>query len=883
MNEIEYKYGEIIQEINSIFAELKTLTGDELRERVDEIEKTVRVSKDKSKLMDALLPEVYAIVKETSRRISQGGIIVTANKNDKRLANDFDFVTIQDNKAIYKNQWDVDGVTYVWNMVHYDEQLLGGIHLHYGRAIEMATGEGKTLVATLPVFLNALSGEGVHIMTVNDYLSKRDCQVTRPLYMLYGLGVDCLEFYERDDCGRKNAYLSDITFGSNSSFVFDYLFDHLAVDPKKCVQAKLNYAIIDELDSILIDEADTPHIVAGGMPYFDGDIFKEHIDIVKELISSEMENLYVADKLSHKAQFTESGKVWLSQKLNIQDLFKYTKIYEIGNFETLPIEIKNQALRNIRIQNVLIQLLCALTVYERDVDYLITRDDTIKIIDQNTGRIKETSRWDGGLHTAIEVKECVPVHFDFDGIAVISLKNYYKLYSKISGMSGTVCPVMDELQQVYNLEAITIPTHLPVVREDYPLRIFKTQATKDQAILANILFNQNAGRPSLVGTLSLKRADEIERYLLEADIKFNRLDARTTKDEAMTVAQAGQGNTITLSTSVAGRGTDIKLSEDALRNGGLSIIGCDLFGSIRTDLQLRGRAGRQGNPGSSTFFASLEDDILAYLSHGERSELDEIAGKIEGDEVSCEEVRAYFKLAQSKREEIFRERRVAEARKDDIVAPHRARFYHQRNKVLFDAEYACDLVYRILRESNEDKLNDMDVNIHSLYEPTRVLVTRSKRNNMFRQKILISYSENKHPFALELDVDLMLTSEEYFKNEFKRQNLLQVYDRFWKDFVSYIRQNLDEKEISELSDRYNKMMSTINTIIVKRMTMSVPVFSVDSINKIDIEKVTKKRAKRENRKFPDKLTSEALCPCGSGILYHECHGKSGIHSPRRRR
>lgn len=882
MNETVYEYSEVIQEINTIFNKLKTLTADELRERIDEIKDTIKGSEDKSDLLDALLPEVYAIVKDTARRLSQGSIIVTANMNDKRLANEFDFVTICNDKAIYKNRWDVDGVDYIWNMVHYDEQLLGGIHLHYGRAIEMATGEGKTLVATLPVFLNALSGEGVHVMTVNDYLSKRDCQITRPLYMFYGLSADCLEFYERNDYGRKTAYSSGITFGANSSFVFDYLFDHLAIDPKACVQSNHNYAIIDELDSILIDEADEPHIVAGGMEYYNGDIYEEYIKIIRELIENKEKTLYEAENLSHRAEFTTEGKVWLSKTLGIQDLFSITKTYEIQDFETLPIEIRTQILQNIRIQNVLTQLLTALTVYEKDVDYLIA-ENQVKIIDQNTGRVRENCRWEHGLHTAIEVKEDVAIRLDFDGMAVISLKNYFKLYTKISGMSGTVSAVEDELQKVYSLEAVTISTHLPVIREDYPLRIFKTRAAKDQAILANIISNHKTGRPSLVGTLSLKRADEIERYLRDADIKFNRLDARTKKNEAITVAKAGQGNTITLSTSVAGRGTDIKPSKDALRNGGLSIIGCDLFGSIRTDLQLKGRTCRQGNPGSSTFYASLEDDILAYLSDVERSVLNELADQIEGNEISCDKVREYFKLAQSKREDIFRKRRVETAMKDDIIAPHRAKFYHQRNRVLFDAEYASDLVDGIMREGNEGNMKEMDKLLKSLYELTRILVARSKRNNLIRQRIHIPYSENKHPFAVELDVDLMLTSEEYFKSEFKRQNILQVYDKFWKDFVVYMMQNLDNKEISELEERYDKMMATINIIIVQRMTMSVPTFSIQGINETEVGKASNKEQRRNMQKYWPKFRSEELCPCGSGILYPECHGKRRVHPPRRRR
>jgi preprotein translocase subunit SecA len=882
MNEVEYNYKETIIEINSIFARLSNLTGDELRDRIDIIKETIKCSDNKSKLLNTFLPEVYAIVKETARRFSQGDIVVTANNNDRRLADELDFVQIKGDQAVYVNRWEVDGVDYIWNMVHYDEQLLGGIHLHYGRAIEMATGEGKTLVATLPVFLNALSGEGVHLMTVNNYLSKRDYQITRPLYMFYGLTADCLEMYDRYDSWRKNAYLCDITFGENSSFVFDYLFDHLAIDSKACVQANHNFSIIDELDFILIDDADNPHIIGGGTRYIDEDIYQEHIGLIKELISFKGEHLFNANKLSHNAQYTDAGKSWLSHKLGIKDLFKITRTYQIQDFELLPIEDRTQVLNNIRIQNVLSQLLLALTVYEKGVDYLII-DGKVKIIDPNTGRIRENHRWEHGLHTAIEVKEMVGVQSDYDGIAVISLKHYFKLYSKISGMSGTVSTVQDELQRIYGLETVVIPTHLPIIREDHPLQIYKTRASKDEAILSNIISNYKAGRPSLVATISLKRADQIEKYLHDAGIRFNRLDARTTKDEALIVEKAGQSNTVTLSTSVAGRGTDIKLSEDALSNGGLSVIGCDLFGSIRTVLQLKGRAGRQGNPGSSIFYASLEDDILDYLSDTEKSRLIDLASQIEGDEVSTIDISDFFNLAQSKREEILRQRRIETSMKDDIVAPHRTRFYQQRNKVLFDADYASALVDEILCENQKSRLQEIYNHLHYLYEPSKVLVMRSKRNNPTRQNMHIPYSENKHPFAIYLDVDLMLTSENYFKSEFKRQNLLQVYDKFWKDFVMYMTQNLDNKEISELSDKYTKMMFTINSILMQRMTISLPTFSID-------DKTTPKPSKDievENRKHKQitRIGSKAdvLCPCGSGILYHDCHGKCSTLRTRRRR
>ena len=468
------------------------------------------------------------------------------------------------------------GVPYVWKMVHYDEQLLGGIFLHYGYATEMATGEGKTLVATLPVFLNALTHEGVHIMTVNDYLSKRDFETTRPIYMFYGLSADCIEKYERQDKRRKATYKSDIAFGTNSSFTFDYLFDHLTIQPEECIQQSHNYAIIDELDSILIDDAATPHIVGGGNYYNNGKIFKENYPLIKELTENKEAELYKIDKLKKSAFFTQEGKEWLSLKKGMPDLFSVERTYEIADFDELAQDKQNEIKNKIYLQSVFQQLLLALTVYERDVDYIV-EGGIVKIIDAHTGRVKESNRWEHGLHTAMEVKEQVEVQNDFDGMAVVSLKNYFRLYKKIAGMSGTIMPVKDELLEIYNLPCASLPTHRPLIRKDLPLRIFKTAQQKDDAIIKAIIDNKSAGRPSLVGSISVKRSEQLCNKLDELGIEYNKLDAKTLKDEAYTIAKAGIGNTITVSTSVAGRGTDIKPSPEAIAAGGLMVIGTDLF------------------------------------------------------------------------------------------------------------------------------------------------------------------------------------------------------------------------------------------------------------------------------------------------------------------
>lgn len=869
-----------VTQINKRFEELKHVSSDELRNLVERIKDDIAISTNLNTELDGVLTDVYAIVKETARRFSLGKIVVTANVHDKILAEKYDFVSIEDSNAVYNNHWIVEGEPYTWNMVHYDEQLLAGIYLHFGRAIEMATGEGKTLVATLPVFLNALTHRGVHIMTVNDYLSKRDYQLTRPLYMLYGFNVDCVEFYERHDYRRKLAYDADITFGANSSFVFDYLFDHLAIDPKECVQRSHNYAIIDEVDSILIDEAETPHIVSGGIPYNDGEIYRQYLPIIKELVSADSGDFYTLDKLNHIATFTIKGKDWLSKKLNNEALYLVHKSYEIDDFESLSIEKKNQILQNIRLQNVLQQLLNALVVYEKDVDYLII-DNQVKIIDQNTGRIKFGSRWGHGLHTAVEVKENVKVQSDSDGMAVITLKNYFKLYNKIAGMSGTIQPINNELLEVYGLKTSIIPPHLPIIRKDFSLRIFKSKESKDREILSNVLSNLQNGRPTLIGTLSLKRADEIEKLFSESGLKFNRLDARTTRDEAETIAKAGVGSTITLSTSVAGRGTDIKPSDDAIVNGGLCVIGADLFGSVRTDLQLRGRSGRQGNPGSLIFYASLEDDIIGYLSEDERAELSSIASNIGGDDISVGCIRDYFKLAQSKREVILRNKRIETSRKDDTIAPYRTKFYEQRNRALFDSHYACEQVSKILADLDKTYIEKSECKMSVLYASTKEIVRRSKRNNASRKNIFIPYSVNQSPFVIKVDVDLILTSEEYFKKESMRQNLLQVYDWFWKDFVLYVMQNLDSVEIKALPQRYMGMINAINSLLCGRMLGTVPTFKVELSEESKVEECTGVTEITRISNSPHHINPNGLCPCGSGKRYIDCHGAQRIIRRRR--
>lgn len=592
----------IIAEINAIYNDLHSLSNDELRKSMQTIEDEVKSSSNQEDTLNKYLPKVFALVKETARRFSEGNIVVTANDNDKKIVaqKEYDFISIDADKAIYSKKWTAAGELIDWCMIHYDEQLIGGCLLHYGYAAEMATGEGKTLVTTLPVILNALSHRGVHVMTTNSYLSIRDYEITRPLYMFFGFSVDCIEKYERSDMHHKMAYDCDITYGANSTFIFDYLFDHLAMSPSKCVQRRChNFAIVDELDSILIDEATTPHIISENGFVDESKLYKEMTPLIKELVSLGQE-YYTVNALRKEASFTAKGIGWLAEKTNIENLFSYKKQYQIEDFNSLPEDKKTDIFNLLQTQNALHQLLLAYTVYVRDADYIVDYPKIV-IVDPYTGRKRPSSRWEHGLHTAVEAKEGLQLQPDSFASATISIKNYYKLYSKVSGMSGTLSQVKDELQEQYGLGFYKVPTHKPIIRKDWAIKVFKSKEEKDNAVVAQIKDNISKGRPSLVGCKTILHCEEICKLLDVEEIPYNKLNAKQEKEEAIVISKAGLGNTVTIATNMAGRGTDVKPSVDALQYGGLMVIGCDMFDSLRVERQLRGRTGRQGNPGDSVF------------------------------------------------------------------------------------------------------------------------------------------------------------------------------------------------------------------------------------------------------------------------------------------
>ena len=647
------------------------------------------------KVLEEILPEAFAIMKSTARRFKENATIeVTANDFDRALSINHDFVHIEGDKAVYQNHWIAGGNEVTWDMVHYDVQLIGGIVLHQGKIAEMATGEGKTLVATLPVFLNALAGKGVHVVTVNDYLSKRDSEWMGPLYMFHGLSVDCIDKHEPNSDARKRAYNCDITFGTNNEFGFDYLRDNMAVNMTDLVQRKHHYAIVDEVDSVLIDDARTPLIISGPVakaqddeqymefrPYVES-LYQKQRTLVTQVLNDakkaiaagkedeggmlllraykglpkyqplikflseqgmkqlmqKAENYYMQDneremhivtdelyfvisEQQHSVDMTDKGHDLLANAVSNPDFFVLpdvgSQIAEIQKNTELSAEerqekkdalMEDYSLKSERVHTV-IQLLKAYAMFQKDVDYIVI-DNKVKIVDEQTGRIMEGRRWSDGLHQAVEAKENVKVEAATQTFATVTLQNYFRMYHKLAGMTGTAETEAGEFWSIYKLDVVVIPTNRPVIRDDQDDLIYKTKKAKYTAVINKVEELIKEGRPVLVGTTDVETSELLSRMLRMRGIKHNVLNAKEHAREAEIVAQAGMSSTVTIATNMAGRGTDIKLSPEVKKAGGLAIIGTERHDSRRVDRQLRGRAGRQGDPGSSAFYVSLEDKLM---------------------------------------------------------------------------------------------------------------------------------------------------------------------------------------------------------------------------------------------------------------------------------
>ncbi|MBR5685167.1 MAG: preprotein translocase subunit SecA, partial [Muribaculaceae bacterium] len=694
-------------EIERIKSEIETLDYEErepLWKKVDDIQKDILdVLEEK---LNEVLPTVFAIVKSTARRFAENEtIIVNATQLDRDLAaQGKDFVTIEGDKAIYTNHWIAGGNDMKWDMVHYDVQLIGGIVLHEGKIAEMATGEGKTLVATLPVFLNGLTGNGVHVVTVNDYLAKRDSEWMGPLYMFHGMTVACIDKTEPNSPERRAAYNCDITFGTNSEFGFDYLRDNMAMRPEDMVQRPHNYAIVDEVDSVLIDDARTPLIISGPVPKGEDQMFndfKPNVERVynaqrqlvtglladaKKMMASDdsatvkegtlrlyrafkglpkykplikylseegvknamlkTEAFYMQDNNREMPTVTDPLYFIIDEKNNTVEMTDkgidvLTKGTDDPEFFILPdiaaqlsavtnepltdeekMNKKDELLANYSVKaervHTVTQLLKAYTLFNRDDEYIVDNEGKVKIVDEQTGRVMEGRRYSDGLHQAIEAKEGVNVEAATQTFATITLQNYFRMYHKLAGMTGTAETEAGEFWDIYKLDVVTIPTNKPVIRNDMADRVYKTQKEKFSAVIAEIEAMRNSGRPTLVGTTSVEISEMLSRMLNLRHIPHNVLNAKLHQKEADIVAQAGQSidgkGTVTIATNMAGRGTDIKLSPEVKAAGGLAIIGTERHESRRVDRQLRGRAGRQGDPGSSVFFVSFEDKLMRLFA-----------------------------------------------------------------------------------------------------------------------------------------------------------------------------------------------------------------------------------------------------------------------------
>ncbi len=745
----------------------------------NQIDKLEEVIDEKiTDVLDELLPRAFAIMKDTARRFKENKEVeVTATQFDRDIAARRDSVEIRGDRAIWFNTWTAGGSPITWDMVHYDVQLIGGVALHKGKIAEMATGEGKTLVATLPVFLNALTHRGVHMVTVNDYLAKRDAEWMGTLYEFHGLSVDCIDKHEPNSEPRRKAYQADVTFGTNNEFGFDYLRDNMAGSPDDLVQRRHNYAIVDEVDSVLIDDARTPLIISGPVPKGDNQLFDQfkpqvmklyqaQRDLVTKLLADakkliaegneeeggklllraqkglpkhkplirylsepgvkvmvqKTENLYMQDnsknmylitddlyfiieEKQNAIELTDKGIDLISSDLEDKNFFVMPDVgAEIAELEhkNLPtaelVEQKDKLLQDYSIKTERIhtinQLLKAYAMFERDVEYVVV-DNKVKIVDEQTGRIMEGRRYSDGLHQAIEAKENVKVEAATQTYATITLQNYFRMYHKLAGMTGTAETEAGEFWNIYKLDVVVIPTNRPVQRIDYDDLVYKTAREKYNAVINEIVKLNEAGRPVLVGTTSVEISELLSRMLKMRGIKHNVLNAKQHQREAEIVAEAGKRGTVTIATNMAGRGTDIKLTPEVREAGGLAILGTERHESRRVDRQLRGRAGRQGDPGSSQFFVSLEDNLMRLFGSDRIAGLMDKMGLEEGEVIQHSMISKSIERAQKKVEENNFGIRKRLLEYDDVMNNQREVIYKRRRHALFGDRLQVDIVNNI--------------------------------------------------------------------------------------------------------------------------------------------------------------------------------------------
>ena len=827
-----------IEKLKSNVEELDLEAREEVWNKVDKIEKTILDRTEE--ILDEALPEAFSIVKDTARRFAENAeIVVTATDRDREFATKFDFVRIEDDKAIYQNHWVAGGNDMTWDMVHYDVQLIGGVVLHKGKIAEMATGEGKTLVATLPVFLNALSGNGVHVVTVNDYLAKRDSEWMGPLYMFHGITVDCIDKHIPNSNGRRAAYNADITFGTNNEFGFDYLRDNMATAPSDLVQRKHNYAIVDEVDSVLIDDARTPLIISGPTPKGEDQLFEEFLPNVEKVVEAQRklcnqilleakqkihsddkkvqeegalllfrtfkglpkskalikflsepgvkatmlktEEFYMQDNMRQMHVVTDPLYFVIDEKMNSIELTDLgidlltsgtgdptffvlpdiaAELAQLDNLELSPEDrtarrdamITNYSIKSERVHTVN-QLLKAYTLFEKDDQYVVM-DNKVMIVDEQTGRIMDGRRYSDGLHQAIEAKERVKVEAATQTFATITLQNYFRMYHKLSGMTGTAETEAGELWDIYKLDVVVIPTNRPILRKDMNDRIYKTAREKYNAVIEEIVSLVEQGRPVLVGTTSVEISELLSRMLSLRKIEHNVLNAKLHQREADIVAQAGRKGTVTIATNMAGRGTDIKLTPEVKEAGGLAIIGTERHESRRVDRQLRGRSGRQGDPGSSVFYISLEDHLMRLFASDRIASLMDRMGFKEGEVLENNMLSKSVEKAQKKVEENNFGIRKRLLEYDDVMNSQREVIYTRRRHALMGERIGMDV-------------------LNMLYDVTEGIVTRYKDGEDYEGFVAEMFS------TLAVEVELI---EEQFRKERESALVDVVFDEVYKTF-----------------------------------------------------------------------------------------------------
>jgi preprotein translocase subunit SecA len=864
----------IDEEIASIKAETEANPDMDMHEKVELYTQLDKLQKDRDKELEVILleilPEAFAVVKETARRFTNNPTIeVTATEFDRGLAAKKTNVLIKGDKAIHHNKWLAAGNEVTWNMVHYDVQLIGGIVLHQGKISEMATGEGKTLVATLPAYLNALAGQGVHIVTVNDYLARRDSEWMGPLYEFHGLSVDCIDKHEPNGEERRAAYLADITFGTNNEFGFDYLRDNMTRSPEELVQRKLHYAMVDEVDSVLIDDARTPLIISGPIPRGDEHEFYELKPRIERLVNAQ--KAYVNGVLNEAKKALAEGKTgpeegglslmrayrglpkskalikFLSEGGNRQTLLKSENYYmqdqnkemhkvdaelfftidekqnsvelaekgielitasgedphffvmpdvgtEIANIEKsdLPAEEKiakkDELMRDFSIKSERIhsvnQLLKAYTLFEKDTEYILD-EGKVKIVDEQTGRVLDGRRYSDGLHQAIEAKENVKVEDASQTFATITLQNYFRMYHKLCGMTGTAVTEAGEFWEIYKLDVVEIPTNTPASRKDMEDLVYRTVREKYNAVADEIVKLTQLGRPVLVGTTSVEISELLSRMLKLRGIKHNVLNAKMHQKEADVVAEAGQAGTVTIATNMAGRGTDIKLGEGVKEAGGLAIVGTERHESRRVDRQLRGRAGRQGDPGTSQFFVSLEDNLMRLFGSERISNLMVRMGIEEGEVIQHSMISNSIERAQKKVEENNFGTRKRLLEYDDVMNSQRTVVYTKRKNALFGERL------------------DVDLN-NTIFDVVEDVATEYKEQN------------NYEGFRLEV-IRLFSVDVEISQDEFSGTNVNNLTDRTFAEVTEFYKrksEGISAQAAPVLKDVYNSRGNIIENIIV---------------------------------------------------------------------